>query len=285
MASVQLDSSSMVIASSVFMLKTSGYAGAIVVAAVLNPVLAQKPVPDRRPVPAMSLQIVVNDHSGTGLEGVDIGVSGTESRRASTDARGLATIPILPGTYRLRFERERFITLERDVTIGRSQPATVMVALGAALPPPPPPAPPPPAPAPPEAVALAASPAAAAGGPPIHVSLPEFLDQNFIGRDPLKESVLGCTAGATTRVLQLRDALALHTHSDLDEILYVVAGDGVVRVRDETMMLTPGSLTVIPRGLPHATERRGRNPLIVLSTLAGAACPAAPRAESSGSRR
>ncbi len=268
------------------MSKTSGYTGAIVVVAVLNPALAQKPMPDRRPPLAMSLQIVVNDHSGTGLEGVDIGVSGTESRRASTDARGLATIPILPGTYRLRFERERFITLERDVTIGRGQPATVMVALGAALPPPPPPpAPPPPAPAP-AAVPLAAPPpAAAAGGPPIHVSIPEFLDQNFIGRDPLKESVLGCTAGATTRVLQLRDALALHTHADLDEILYVVAGDGVVRVRDETMMLAPGSLTVIPRGLPHATERRGRNPLIVLSTLAGAACPAAPRAESSGSRR
>ena len=107
------------------------------------------------------------------------------------------------------------------------------------------------------------------------MSIPEFLDKNFIGRDPLKESVLGCTAGATTRVLQLRDALAVHTHADLDEILYIVAGDGVVRVRDETMMLAPGSLTVIPRGLPHATERRGRNPLIVLSTLAGAACPAA----------
>ena len=269
------------------MSKTFGYTG-IVVAAVLNPLFAQKPVPDRRPPPALSLQIVVNDHSGTGLEGVDIGVSGTESRRASTDARGLATIPILPGTYRLRFERERFITLERDVTIGRSQPATVMVALGAALPSPPPPAPPappPPAPVPSEAVPVAVSPPAAAGGPPIHVSIPEFVDQNFIGRDPLKESVLGCTAGATTRVLQLRDPLALHTHTDLDEILYVVAGDGVVRVRDETMILTPGSLTVIPRGLPHATERRGRNPLIVLSTLAGAPCPAAPGPESSGSRR
>jgi mannose-6-phosphate isomerase-like protein (cupin superfamily) len=86
-------------------------------------------------------------------------------------------------------------------------------------------------------------------------------------------------------VLQLRDSLALHTHADLDEILYVVAGDGVVRVRDETMTLAPGSLTVIPRGLPHATERRGRNPLIVLSTLAGAACPIEPSAQSSGSSR
>jgi mannose-6-phosphate isomerase-like protein (cupin superfamily) len=51
-------------------------------------------------------------------------------------------------------------------------------------------------------------------------------------------------------------------------------------IMDETTTLAPGSLTVVPRGLPHATERRGRNPLIVLSTLAGAACPAALRAQS-----
>jgi len=269
------------------MSKTSGSTSAIVVAALLvTPALAQTPAPARRPSLPMSLQIVVSDHSGTGLEGVGIGVSGAESRQASTDAKGLATVPVSPGTYRLRFERERFITLERDVTIGRGQPATIMVALDAALPPPSP-APVPvatPAPAPAPAPAAAPMPAAAVGGPPTHVSIPAFLDKNFIGRDPLKESVLGCTAGATTRVLQLRDSLALHTHADLDEILYVVAGDGVVRVRDETMTLAPGSLTVIPRGLPHATERRGRNPLIVLSTLAGAACPI-ENAQSSGSSR
>jgi mannose-6-phosphate isomerase-like protein (cupin superfamily) len=276
----------MVIAGRAGMSKTSGYTGALVVAAVLvTPALAQTPAPApvRRPSLPTSLQIVVSDHSGTGLEGVGIGVSGAESREASTDAKGLATVPVSPGTYRLRFERERFITLERDVTIGRGQPTTVMVALDAA-PPPPAPAPVPPA-APPPAPAAAPMPAAAAGGPPIHVSIPAFLDKNFIGRDPLKESVLGCTAGATTRVLQLRDSLALHTHADVDEILYVVAGDGVVRVRDETMTLAPGSLTVIPRGLPHATERRGRNPLIVLSTLAGAACPIERGAQSSGSSR
>jgi mannose-6-phosphate isomerase-like protein (cupin superfamily) len=270
------------------MSKTSGYTGALMVATVLaSPALAQTPAPVRRPSLTMSLQIVVNDHSGTGLEGVGIGISGTESRRTITDAKGVATVPVSPGTYRLRFERERFITLERDVTIGRGQPTTIMVALDAALPPPAPaavpvatpaPAEPAPAPAPPPASA------AAAIGPPVHVSIPSFLDKNFIGRDPLKESVLGCTPGATTRVLQLRDSLALHTHADLDEILYVVAGDGVVRVRDETMTLAPGSLTVIPRGLPHATERRGRNPLIVLSTLAGAAC-IEPSAQSNGSSR
>ena len=68
------------------MSKTSGFAGAIVVAAVLaTPALAQTPVPERRPALTMSLQIAVSDHSGTGLEGMGIGVSGAASRRASTN--------------------------------------------------------------------------------------------------------------------------------------------------------------------------------------------------------
>jgi hypothetical protein len=35
-----------------------------------------------------------------------------------------------------------------------------------------------------------------------------------------------------------------------------------------------GSVTVIPRTLSHTIEPRGRNPLILLSVLAGAPCPA-----------
>ncbi len=62
------------IASSAFMSKTSGYASAMVVAAVfVTPALAQTPVPDRRPLPPISLQIVVKDHRGTGLDDLEIG--------------------------------------------------------------------------------------------------------------------------------------------------------------------------------------------------------------------
>jgi mannose-6-phosphate isomerase-like protein (cupin superfamily) len=105
------------------------------------------------------------------------------------------------------------------------------------------------------------------------MSIPAFLDKNFIGREPLKESVLGCSGAATTRLLQLRDPIAVHTH-DIDEILYVVAGDGAVKLRDETTVVHAGSLAVVPRGVPHAMERRGKNPLILLSVLAGAPCSA-----------
>lgn len=213
---------------------------------------------------AASVQVIVRDQSGNPLEGVNV-ISGP-NRLVATDAKGVATIPALPdGSYRFRFEREGFIQFEREVTIKGGRPAQIEVALRGAPVPPPPPAPveaPPPPPSPPPI----------ASGPPTTVSVPTFLERNFIGRDPLKESVLGCTASATTRLLQLREALAEHTHADLDEVIYVVAGEAAIRFRDQTTVLAPGSLTVIPRGVPHAVERRGKNPVVVLSMLSGAPC-------------
>ena len=104
------------------------------------------------------------------------------------------------------------------------------------------------------------------------VSIPDFLDKNYIGRDPLKESVLGCLADSTTRLLQLHDAIGEHSHADLDEILYVVAGEGSIRVRGESRNVAAGVLSIIPHGQPHAIERRGKNPLTMLSMLSGSPC-------------
>lgn len=229
------------------------------------PPTQMRPRPRPRPT---STQIVVRDQSGAPVPGAHVVVSGAATKEATTDANGAASLASMrDGSYRLRFEREGFITLERDVTVRTGQPAEIDVVLNTAPPPPPPPEPAPtPAPQP------------GAAGPPVIVSIPAFLDKNFIGRDPLKESVFGCTGDTTTRVLQIRDSLAPHTHANLDEVIYVVAGDGAVRVGAQATPIAPGSLSVIPRGVSHALERRGKNPLIVLSMLAGAPCQAGPAA-------
>jgi mannose-6-phosphate isomerase-like protein (cupin superfamily) len=171
------------------------------------------------------------------------------------------------GQYRFRFEHEGFYTLERDVTIRNVRPVEIIAALSRA--------PLPKAPEPPPAPELPPPAAPVAAGPPVTVAIPAFLDKNFIGRDPLKESVLSCMPDAMTRVLQLRESVARHSHAELDEVIYVVAGDGAIRLNDNAVTIGPGSMTAIPRGTPHAIERRGRTPLIVLSTLAGAPCPSA----------
>jgi mannose-6-phosphate isomerase-like protein (cupin superfamily) len=239
--------------------------GIVAILCIAAPAPAQtKPGAARRSKPRAT-EISVRDVSGTALEGVHITASGPVRAEAQTNAEGGATMTLADGQYRFRFEHEGFYTLERDVTIRNVRPVEIIVALSRA---PQPKAPePPPNPEPPPA------PAPVPSGPPVTVSIPDFLDKNFIGRDPLKESVLSCMPDAMTRLLQLRDAVARHTHADLDEVIYVVAGDGAVRVGDNAVTIGPGSMTTIPRGTPHAIERRGRTPLIILSTLAGAPCP------------
>lgn len=219
---------------------------------------AQPPPPRRRVAPARtgSLQIVVRDQSGTPLADAHVVASGPTIRETTTNAAGTATLASMrDGSYRLRFERDGFITLERDVTLRNGQPAEIAVALNLARP--------------------APSPAASSSNAePSTVSIPGFQEKNSIGRDPLKESVLGCTESATTRLLQLRDPLAGHAHANLDETLYVVAGEGAVLIRNQVTMVSAGSLTMIPRGVPHAIERRGKNPLVLISMLSGAPCQA-----------
>ena len=233
---------------------------------------APKQTPPVRARPRASVtRIVVRNQSGTPISEALVTITGPVNRGALTDSNGVISVPSLTdGKYRIRFEHEGFVTFEREVVIRAGQPAEIAVALDAAptpkkaAPPPEPERPLPPAPPSPPAPT----------GSPVTLSIPFFLDKNFIGRDPLKESVLGCTAGGTTRLLQLRDPVAPHTHPDLDEVLYVVAGEGAIRVNDTSTAVSAGSLSIIPRGLSHGMERRGRNPLILLSTLSGAPCSA-----------
>ena len=102
--------------------------------------------PRPRAATPAATQVIVRNNSGTGLEGVRIAVSGTSGQQTTTDAKGAASVTLPAGNYRLRFEHEDFITLERDVTIRAGQNPEIVVALDVAPPPPEPPAPAPPPP-------------------------------------------------------------------------------------------------------------------------------------------
>ena len=211
--------------------------------------------------------------TGASLSGVRVLLSGAATGEFTTGGAGTAVVPNLKdGVYRVRSEHEGFITLEREFTVRGGALNPIDMVLNPAPPPPPPP---PPAPAP-EAPSPAAIPQ---GGPPVTVSIVDFLDRNFIGREALKESILACKPLETVRLLQMREAVAQHVHERADEIIYVVAGEGAVRIGEETNAVRAGSLVVVPNGSGHAFERRGKNPLIIVSTLVGAACQGAETAQ------
>ena len=55
-------------------------------------------------------------------------------------------------------------------------------------------------------------------------------------------------------------------------MLYVIGGEGTLRLDDRDSTLGAGSFAVVPRGTGYGFTPRGRNPLIVLAFLAGAPC-------------
>jgi mannose-6-phosphate isomerase-like protein (cupin superfamily) len=214
------------------------------------------------PAARVSAAVMVTDASGNAIPEVHVSMAGLVDRAGETGRDGVLRLQALkPGSYRLRFEADRFITLERDLTIKAGAPAEIDVVLDRAPNKPEEPAPvppPPPRPAP----AVAPDPNAAAET----MSLPDWIEKNLIGRnDPLKETTVGRGSATLATVVQVRDPIKDRVRPDSDEILYVIAGEGVLRSKGRDMALDAGVLVVIPRGVSYSLERRGRNPLIAVS--------------------
>ncbi len=226
---------------------------------------AAHPPVKRRPVAAAAVTVtiaVTDEKGGAPIGGVKVtaSIEGTE-KEAQTTAGGIARfLSVKPGEYRVRFEHENYITLERDIVV-KGVALDVTVPLSAA------PAPPPKAPEP------AVSANNAPPGDARALSIVDFLESNHLsGRDPSRTDQLGCTASAKTTLIQVRDSLEEKSLSDADEVLYVVAGEGTLRLGNKDVSLEAGGLAVVPRGTARGLTRKGKNPLMVLSVVSGPPC-------------
>ncbi len=238
-----------------------------------QPPAAPKPQAPTQPpaqaaaTPRISMAVTVTDLAGEAAPGVRVALTGPVAREGTTARDGIVRFQTLrAGTYRLRFESPDFVTFEREATVKAGAPAEVEVTLSRALEKPTPPSPPP-APAqaaPAEPAPLSPNPNAAVD----LLELPDWIEKNLIGRsDPQRETVVGRAPGATARIVQVRDPIKDRVRGDADEMLYVIAGVGVLRAKGRAYDLTAGSFAVVPRGVAYTLERSGRNPLIALSMV------------------
>jgi mannose-6-phosphate isomerase-like protein (cupin superfamily) len=225
-----------------------------------------------RPQPATPAQaastvatVTVTDRGGAPIAEVDVSLTGLLDRFGSTQPNGVVKFDGLrPGIYRLRFEKEGYNVLEREFEVRAGQPApNPTVTLSPAPPPPaPPPAPEPPkaAPAPPP-------------GKPTAVAMPDFIEKNFItNTQPQKVTTVACSGATSTMLWQVREPWVDRQHATAEAMLYVVGGEGTIRIDGRDTQLRAGSFASVPRGTSYSLTRSGRNPLVVLATLAGEPC-------------
>ena len=214
-----------------------------------------------------SLVLTAVGEKGDALQGAAIAVHGaTVDRAGTTGVDGAVTLTNLPaGTYRARITRDGFFTLEKEVAIRAGARTTAEAVLSAAPPPPPPP----PAPTP---VQPTPTPSTLKAGQPQVVLLTELADQLL--KDPkATEREIGCSGATSSRLILVREPLSLHRHVDVDETLYVMAGEGSLTLGSRDQTIGPGSVVVVPRGTSHQIVKRGRGPAVaLLSVQSGEAC-------------
>jgi hypothetical protein len=245
--------------------------GVLLVAAIGGAQTPQTQTPQRRSTPAGSatLVVMVTDAGGTPLGDVKVSLTalGAKAGAAARDARteaGRLTFEDLPaGSYRLRFDHEGFIPLERELTARGGPPTDVKVTLTPAPAPPPPPAP---APVP------VVPPAPALNPDPIAIDMTAFIEKNYLRRGDSKTSPLTCTTGGPAVLLQVKEGLAESPRPDADEFLYVIAGEGIGRAAGHDQSLRPGTFMMVPRGVARTLAAAGRAPLVLLSIRAGEKC-------------
>ena len=131
-------------------------------------------------------------------------------------------------------------------------------------------------------VLLLASPSFAQTGPPARgggagqpqtISVVDLVERELISSGaPRRDTLVACSGTTRTTVLQLNQDQPERLYDGAEINYYVVAGEGAVRMSAGETPLAPGSLIALPRGTAHALMRRGKRPLILLTTLSGSPC-------------
>jgi mannose-6-phosphate isomerase-like protein (cupin superfamily) len=211
------------------------------------------------------IAMLVTDPAGATLADVEVDVTGPSERNGRTNTSGQVNFAgMQAGTYRLRFSGPQVTTFEREVSLRAGQTATIDVTLNPA----PPPreiikeAPPPPAAAPPVGPA----------GAPQTISLVDLLDKELDRKQPRRETLVACSGNTRSTLLQLNQDQPERLYEQAESTLYVIAGEGSLRIAGRDTRLMAGAFASVPRNTSFALAHRGRNPLILLSVLSGEPC-------------
>lgn len=224
------------------------------------------------PAASMTLTVTVTDSTGSPIQDATVTASGPLARNGSTGSDGTLRLQgIRAGTYLVRVDADGYVSLEREVvTRAGVRTYDVSARLNAM----PKPEAPPPAPAPDPKPATTTLPPP---GSPKTMSLVDWLDNGMnqiSNREPQKESLVGCSGLSQALMWQVRDPWNGRQHDAADGMLYVIGGEGSLRLADRDIQISAGSFAVVPRGTTYGLSRRGRSPLFVLAVLAGAPCAA-----------
>ena len=215
----------------------------------------------------INVTVAVTDGAGLGLQGVHVLVNGPVMRDGSTVADGsFRALGLKPGTYRLRFEHQRFITLERDVTVRPGQPTDVDVVLTRAPEKDKPEAAPAPVPAPSPERASAPLPAGA-------FDVTSYLEKEYLKSGPNRVKSIACSDTDAVDLVQTTTSYAVPAGKRQMAVV-AIAGQGHVSIGGKSYPIDSrsGSTVTVPANTGFEASRQGKGTLVFVLVSIGEGC-------------
>ena len=151
----------------------------------------------RRAAPkTATFAILVTDPAGEQIPNVLVTVEGPTPRSTRTEGGRIAFENLTPGDYLIRFEKDGFVPLERQLTARAGAPIEINATLK--------PMPEPPAPPEPEETAKGPSDAK-----PAAFDVPSVIEREFIGRAAQKTTPLACSDDSRATLIQLNEPVTV----------------------------------------------------------------------------
>jgi mannose-6-phosphate isomerase-like protein (cupin superfamily) len=97
------------------------------------------------------------------------------------------------------------------------------------------------------------------------LSIPDYIEKTKILPTGSQVASSGDGAAYVLEVDKSKD----RSHADVDEYLYIVAGQGTLRSKGRDQSLDAGMLVLVPRGVAYTIAPRGRRAMYALSVLTG----------------
>jgi len=213
----------------------------------------------------VNVTVSATDGAGLGVSGVHVTVNGPVTRDGTTVSDGsFRALALKPGDYRLRFEHERFVTLERLVTVKGGQPTDVDVMLSRAPekaqtePPPPPPT---------------AEPRASAPLPEAAFDVTSYLEKEYLKSGANRVKSIACSASDSVSLVQTTTSYA-SAAGKRQLVLVAIAGQGRVNVgtKSERIDSRSGSTVTVPENTGFEAAREGKSTLVFVLVEIGKGC-------------
>jgi mannose-6-phosphate isomerase-like protein (cupin superfamily) len=97
--------------------------------------------------------------------------------------------------------------------------------------------------------------------------------------EPFSPRIIGTMNDLKLMVAKTKGEFVWHSHPETDDLFYVVRGELTIQTRDRDVVLGPGDLYVVPRGVEHCPRSDEGAEILLVETQGTANTGDAPAGE------